>query len=300
MNWILYGLLYLDKSDEDIMNVKLKTFKERINLYFKNAITLSKSLQEKRIRFVLLTNDLSLIKENCIYSQTEIEVEQIPFTTQVPIGIRFYSAHFKLDVYRYLATIMFPYVGFCDLDMICINEISPCLLENIDQQKPMIYDISDQVVPAYTQDTITRDIESILGSKSEGKWYGGEFIAGSPNFFAILIKEIDHLYDNYITNISQLHHIGDEAITTAALESLQKKGLQVVDAGKLKIVGRFWSIKVLHPQKIFDWYQDCFLLHLPADKKFLASIANKKISNVGTFTREFRAYKSWFSWLKKW
>jgi hypothetical protein len=300
MNWTLYGLLYLDKTEGNSMNVQLKTFKERINLYFKNAVTLSNSLQKKGIKFVLLTNDLNLIKENCIYSQAEIDIEQISFVTQVPVGIRFYSAHFKLDVYRYLATLMVPYIGFCDLDMICINDIPHCLSENISQQIPMIYDISDQVVPAYGQDTITRDIESILRSKSQGKWYGGEFIAGSPNFFAILIQEIDQLYNNYITNISQFHHVGDEAITTAALESLQKKGMQIVDAGKLKIVGRFWSIKVLHHQKSFDWYQDCFLLHLPADKKFLASIASKKTADVGTFTQEFRAYKSWPSWLRRW
>jgi hypothetical protein len=300
MNWTLYGLLYLDKSDENSINVQLKTFKERINLYFKNAVTLSNSLQKKGIKFILLTNDLTLIKENCIYSQAEIDVEQIFFATQVPVGIRFYSAHFKLDVYRHLATMMVPYVGFCDLDMICINDIPHCLSENIAHQRPMIYDISDQVVPAYGQETITQDIESILGSKSQGKWYGGEFIAGSPDFFAILIKEIDHLYGNYIKNISQFHHIGDEAITTAALESLQKKGLQAIDAGESKIVGRFWSIKVLHHQKSFNWYQDCFLLHLPADKKFLASIASKKITDIDTFTKEFRAYKSWFSWLKIW
>lgn len=299
MDWTLYGLLYLDKADKSNINVQLKTFKERMNLYFQNAVTLSNSLQKKGIKFVLLTNDLALIQENCIYSQAEINVEQISFVTQVPIGIRFYSAHFKLDVYRYLATKMAPYVGFCDLDMICINNIPHCLSENIAHQEPMIYDISDQVVPAYGQDTITRDIESILGSKSQGKWYGGEFIAGSPNFFAIMIREIDQLYNNYITNINKLHHVGDEAITTAALESLQKKGLQFIDAGKSKIVGRFWSIKVLHYQEKFDWYQDCFLLHLPADKKFLASISRKKISDIDTFNREFRAYKSWFSWLRR-
>jgi hypothetical protein len=269
------------------------------DLYLSDAATLARSLKDKGVNFILITNNLLAIKESKNYHELDLQIEEISFTTQVPPGIKFYSAHFKLDVFRYLATLASKYVGLCDLDMICINSIPECFLTQISQKKPLVYDISDQVIPAYGKDIITRDIECILGDKSCGKWYGGEFIAGTPEFFSMLIYEIDQIYDRYIANIDKLHHVGDEAITTAALEKMQQNGSEVIDAGKLKIVGRFWSIKVLHEQRSFDWYKDCFLLHLPADKKFLASIRQKTFIDVDEFAKEFQSRNSWFAWLKR-
>jgi hypothetical protein len=299
MDLTLYGMLYLDESDNINTNIKIKNFKDKIDLYLSNAVTLARLLKDKGVNFILITNDLLAIKKNKNYSELDLQVEEISFNTQVPPGIRFYSAHFKLDVLRCLASLPSKYVGLCDLDMICINSIPECLMTQISQEEPLVYDISEQVTPAYGKDIITRDIEYILGDKSCGKWYGGEFIAGTPDFFSTLTHEINQIYDRYIANIDKLHHVGDEAITTAALEKMQKSGIEITDAGKLKIVGRFWSIKVLHEQKSFDWYKDCFLLHLPADKKFLASISQKTFVDVNEFTKEFRSRNSWFSWLKR-
>jgi hypothetical protein len=299
MDLTLYGMLYLDKSDNINVNIRIKSFKDKLNLYLKNAATLARSLKDKGVNFILITNDLSAIKQSTSYPELDLQVEQIYFTTQVPLGIRFYSAHFKLDVLRYLASLTANYVGLCDLDMICINNIPECLLAQISQKKPLVYDISEQVAPAYGQDIITRDIECILGGKSCGKWYGGEFISGTPEFFSMLTHEIDQIYDRYIDNIDNLHHVGDEAITTAALEKMQQNGVEIIDAGELKIVGRFWSIKVLHEQKSFDWYQECFLLHLPADKKFLASISQQSFVDVNAFTKRFQSRNSWLAWLKR-
>jgi hypothetical protein len=299
MDLTLYGMLYLDESDNININIKIKNFKSKIDLYLRNAVTLSKSLKDRGVNFVLITNNLLAIEQNKNYSRLDLQVEEISFTTHVPPGIKFYSAHFKLDVLRYLASLPSAYVGLCDLDMICINSIPECLMTQIAEKKPLFYDISEQVIPAYGKEKITRDIECILGDKSCGKWYGGEFIAGTPDFFFMLTHEINQIYDQYIANIDKIHHVGDEAITTAALEKMQQNGIKITDAGKLKIVGRFWSIKVLHEQKPFDWYKDCFLLHLPADKKFLASISQKSFIDVNEFSREFRSRNSWFAWLKR-
>lgn len=109
---------------------------------------------------------------------------------------------------------------------------------------------------------------------------GGEFICGTPGFFAILSAEIDKIYDNYLNVIRQIHHVGDEAVTSAALEIMRRKGIYVADAGTLGIVGRFWSSKTLHPQKPFECFEKCSLLHLPADKHFLAKMARKDSAQV--------------------
>ena len=223
-----------------------------------------------------------------------MRVEEIPFTTKVPSGIRFYSAHFKIDAFRYLSSLDEDYVALCDLDMVCVNDIPQCLTNNIKSKIPMYYDIFDQVIPAYGHNTIIRDLKKIHGFDSEGRWSGGEFISGSPKFFRLLVKEIDALYGNYIQNIDSLHHVGDEAFTSAALEKIRKKIEYVADAGVLGVVGRFWSVSTCHPQKPFKYYENCFLLHLPADKRFLADLAAQKKLDRVNFFREYSMYRNSF------
>jgi len=147
----------------------------------------------------------------------------------------------------------------------------------------MHYDISDQVIPAYGQDPIVRDLSAIHGLDSEGRWSGGEFISGPPEFFSDLVDAIEDVYGNYVSRISSLHHVGDEAFTSSALEVLRRKCRYVADAGTLGIVGRYWNTPVLHPQKPFESFRRCFLLHLPADKKFLSDLARRDSDTLSDF-----------------
>src|SRR5690606_31917181 len=127
-----------------------------------------------------------------------LNIAEIPFVTEVPTGVRFFSAHFKLDAYRYFATLNKEYVALIDSDVICINDVPPGLTRAVKSQTPLWYDITDQVVPAYTHAAILRDLDTILGSDSEGRWAGGELVAGPPAFFARLMHEVDAVYSNYI------------------------------------------------------------------------------------------------------
>lgn len=278
----VFALLHINENEQTGVNLRVKDFSKRISVYVNNAIVLSKTLSEKEIKFSLLTNNRAAIKD-CILTpgdSSHLKIIEIPFITKVPSGIRFYSAHYKLDAFRYMASLSNCYSALCDLDMICINDIPPCLHHIVSAKIPLCYDISDQVIPTYGSDVIIKDLSTINGVKSEGRWSGGEFISGTSTFFGKLVREIDGLYNKYISNIGSLHHVGDEAFTSAALEKLRRQGVYIGDAGTLGIVGRYWNSNVLHPQKPFNYFKNCFLLHLPSDKKFLSSLAKRDMDDL--------------------
>ena len=69
----------------------------------------------------------------------------------------------------------------------------------------------------------------------------------------------------------------------------------IADAGTLGIIGRYWSVNVLHPQKPFDYYKNCFLLHLPADKRFLSDSAylrQEDLSNISIIYERYLKSKT--------
>jgi hypothetical protein len=279
----MFGLLHISENESSTENARSKNFISQIEIYVDCAINLAKSLALNEIQFVLLTNKPEFLNKIIESRSESLVIQEIIFTTKIPHGTRFFSAHHKLDAFRYLASLNDSYVALCDLDVVCINHLPDSFLTNIQQQTPMCYDISDQVIPAYGSDVIIRDLKSIHHQESEGRWSGGEFISGSPRFFFSLIHEIEKIYPSYIETLGSLHHVGDEAIVSAALEIIRRSGTYIADAGTLGIVGRFWSIPVLHTQKRFRYFQSCFLLHLPADKQFLAQLAKARIIHAKGF-----------------
>jgi hypothetical protein len=266
----LYGLLRIDEQERASANLTTKNFSEQLAVYARAGVTLARSLKAQGISFTLLTNQRDTVTSHIGATADTLAVQEIPFTTKVPHGTQFFSAHYKLDAYRYLSTLKQDYVGLCDLDMVCMRNIPQSLSNIIAAKIPLYYDISDQVIPAYGQEIILENLTSIHGLKSEGRWYGGEFISGPPTFFDLLTRTVEEVYPRYIENLASMHHVGDEAYTSAALETIRRKLGCLGDAGTVGIVGRFWNAPVKHPQKPFDYFRDCFLLHLPADKPFLA------------------------------
>lgn len=284
----IYGLLHLNSREYSAVNVKVLSFKDQLLVYIKNALALKNSLQARNIEFTLLTNSKVAIDEQIISLQATLDVVEIPFITDVPSGVRFFSAHFKVDAFRYLATLSENYVGLCDLDMVCLNNI-PLVLKNIiESSTPIFYDISDQVIPVFGHEVLVKDLSVLTGLKSEGRWAGGEMIAGPPNFFAELVKVINDIWPIYENNVHKLHHVGDEAVVSAALEIMRKNGHYISDAGSLGIVGRFWSGTVQHQQRPFSYFFNrCFILHLPSDKRFLSRIKYDAFLKQKIFLRSY-------------
>jgi hypothetical protein len=299
MNIKIFSLLYLNANEsKQAVNIDVKNFRDQVASYINNAITLSRTLNIHGISdFTLLTNNKSIVNEYISEEQINVtlDVKEIPFTLEMPSGASFYSAHYKIDAFRYFSTLDDGYYSLCDLDVACINN-PPLTLNNLVRSRiPICYDITDQVAPAFGHDIIIRDLTQIARLESEGRWIGGEFIAGPPSFFKKLIKEIDDLFPYYLSNLSSFHQIGDETPVSAALERLRREGVYIADAGTLGIIGRYWSVNVLHPQKPFDYYKNCFLLHLPADKRFLSDSAylrQKDLSNMSIIYERYLKSKT--------
>lgn len=287
-----FGLLHLASNENSVVNASFKSFDEQIKVYVRNACLLSRSLRAAGIEFVLLTNDVRSVQFVAEKLFLDLSIEGITCSTPVPSGIRFYSAHFKLDAYKYIAEQDLWWAALCDLDMVCIQNTPPAALLNcINNQIPLHYDISDQVMPAYGHERVLRDVELVSGDWSDGRWSGGEFVAGPPSFFKKLAKKIDTLLPNYFKAICSLHHVGDEAYTTAAIQMIQRESFCVFDAGSIGIVGRYWSIPVRHQQRSIKYFEKCFLLHLPADKNFLSCYFDNRNWDPEKFIIDYRRYQ---------
>ena len=220
-----------------------------------------------------------------------LAVQEIEFPLEIPSGIPFYSAHHKIDLYRHLGSLPEgQYLGIVDLDVIALGEPPPALAQVIERGTPLAYDITQQVEPAYGRDTVARDLEMLAGFPTDGCWLGGELLAGRPSFFRALHEEIGRFYEVYVREWPRLHHQGSETLTSAAVARLRRRGLEIADAGSLGIITRFWSIPPRHPQPRFGHLPRPFLLHLPADKQFLATLRPEEQVDAERFLVAYRRY----------
>lgn len=291
------GLLYYsgDNNEGNTVNLSPKYQEEHFKILVLNAVNLAKSLKLQNLGFKLFTNNKE--KVTTIASDSILEVEEISFNIEIPKGIKFFSAHHKFDVFRHLSEQINGYYIFCDIDMMCINALPGSLQYHVKHGIPLAYDITDQVIPAYGHERITGDIERLTGKPSEGRWYGGEFIGGTPAFFKTLYDEILTLLPGYFKQIDTFHHIGDEMIVTAALQNQKTRGFTISDAGVVGLVNRYWPIKVLHFQRNFSYNRHIFLLHLPADKVFLSKLATKNFTSSSEFLEAYEQFIH--SWIYK-
>ncbi|MBD1846784.1 hypothetical protein H6F89_25930 [Cyanobacteria bacterium FACHB-63] len=293
MPYQFYGLLHFAENETSAVNCAVTSFNEQILIYLRNAISLSRSLRSRGISFIVLTNQKQEIERllEQIGQPGILEIQELCFNMQLPHGLSFFSSHFKLEVYQYLASLdPQSYSLLIDLDVIAVNPLPRCFDYIVEHQVPLYYDISDQMIPAYSHDRLLTDIQKLMPNPSEGRWCGGEFIAGSPDFFSTLSTEVQKILDTYISQIDVLYHQGDELVTSVALEKMRQQGYVMADAGTLGIVWRYWSTPPLHPQKNLDYMKSCFLLHLPTDKKFLAELDEEAASNQAAFLKTYTTY----------
>jgi hypothetical protein len=286
----LFTLLHINSKEKSLHNNSfVKSFEKQIELYLSCAIQLHHSLKSVGIKLIILTNDKPLL-ESLKNFNGEVDIVELKFRMAVPSGIKFYSAHFKIEVFQYLSTLEEDYVGLIDSDVVCVNNIPLCFTNIIEQRVPMYYDITEQRAFAYGVNQLIEDKKKLSKEKSCGLWAGGEFISGSPQFFRKLYNEVNKIKDEYFNDFSSYHHQGDEMLSSTAIETLKIKYHEpIIDAGALQIIGRFWSPKTLHFQKSIDGYSKCFLLHLPADKRFISSLGH--CDSMGkSFFKKYKRY----------
>ncbi|TWT65558.1 hypothetical protein [Crateriforma conspicua] len=291
----IYGFFYVDDAPERSLNFRESTESERLSVYLKNAGLLTNSLLFHGIKFTLLTNNKDRIAAIARSAQVEIDIRQVPIALQVPSGTRFRSAHFKIDALRYFATRDSRYSVLLDIDVVCLRPIPEELLLNAKLKRPMLFDISYAERQAFGGERLRRDLELISMQKGEGRWYGGEFIAGPSCFFQDLVCRIESMFERYIEVIPKLHHVGDEAIVSAAISAMHLDGLVFSEAGSVGVIERYWNARTLHCQASFEAFEGSFLLHLPADKAFLAASCMNPfpggVKFLDSYKRERRLYR---------
>jgi len=278
-----FTLIHIEKEEQSIHNNGfLKSFDDQIDLYFSCAKQLHLSLKSAGLELVVLTNDKEFL--NRLKNGYDIQIIQLDFSLIVPSGVKFFSAHFKIEIYNYLASLGDKYIGLIDCDIVCVNAIPQCFKNIIASQIPLYYDITDQITPAYSAKRIIADKGKLSKTKSIGLWAGGEFLAGPPSFFAKLYKEILDIRQIYFRNFSSFCHQGSEMLTSAAIENmLMKSDVRIIDAGSLSIIGRFWSHLPVHVQKRVDAYGKHFLFHIPSDKNFIKNLSKYDLKGVAFF-----------------
>jgi hypothetical protein len=271
-----YTLLYCAPEEPPTVNSKAKTYQEKMLEYLGNARTLYLSLREVGVPLVLLTNSAGELRNLTPRPERPMpEIREISFKGDVSTNVAFYSAHKKWDVFRYLGGLEEDaYVMLLDLDVIVGMGFSESFRFYAEQGIPLVYDITDQVVPAYGSGRLLADLKAISPVCGSVRWYGGEYISGKPTFFSEMDKRVEIFKASYFEKAPLLHHNGDEFVSTVAIETLKRDGWRVDDGGTLGVIGRYWSARCRHRQRSFAHYADfCSLLHLPADKSFLAKVS---------------------------
>lgn len=268
-----YTLLYIDTENQSLsVNGISGTFDQQMKTFIKCCETLNESLLFfTNYQLTVLTNNKAYIE--CI--STNLTCIEIAFDFKVPKDTGFTAAHRKIDAYKYLAQSGdSDYSFLIDSDVLCLSKMPLNLINCISNNIPVYYDITEQVYPAYSREKIIKDKEVLMSNQSStGIWAGGEFIGGDNKFFKLLHDEIEILQENYFNNYKDLHHQGDEALVSPAIEKIMHNQY-ICNVGSFGGIGRFWSVPTLHVQSHWKSYTNNFLLHLPADKDFIAGISS--------------------------
>lgn len=268
---IFYGLLYVSSKDQN-PNLRLNNKKNSFQVYLKNAENLYLSLKKKGLKFKIITNNKKKIKKNLNF---KIEVQEIKFNTYVPKDINFYSAHYKIDVYRYFS-LKKGYHALIDLDMLAINSVPNIFKFYLKNKINLLFNLNSN----YKKKNKIHN-KKILNSlkicnrleNNTAEWYGGEFVVGNHKFFNYIYKTIKTLYKNYLANYKRLHHQGDEMLLNSSIQVLKhNRNFKFKDISNNKIITRYWSINTISKQRPLSFHLKHFLIHLPADKIFLSNI----------------------------
>ena len=210
-----YGLLYL--TDDGSRHSNLRRGRDANTTYILCAAFCAKTLRAAGGTFALITNRKEWVASALEkHSIDRVTVLECAFSLDVPQGIPFYQAHFKLDVFSAFAQGTFGNrVGLIDIDTLFLKALPQTPSGSLE-----VYDISDQVFPAYGKNRVVDDLQHVAGRQlADARWYGGEYICGSKEQFAMLAEYIAQCWRRYKRSIGNLHHFGDEMVTSAALTS---------------------------------------------------------------------------------
>jgi hypothetical protein len=262
-----YAMYYVDSENRNLSsNVPALSFDEQMCIFLGCCETLGRSLKYYTgLDLTVLTNDRAYVEQ----LSTELKCEQVDFPSPIPHGIRFFASLHRIDLYEYFSR-QEGYSLLIESDAVCLNPIPVNLQRCVDLGIPTYCDVTDQVYPSYGREVVLEDKERLMGCPSVGLWAGGDWIGGNAKFFRELYDGVREIRSNYYADYDSYFHQGDEMLTSVALEKIMRRRY-VCDVSTFGGMGRYWGIQTAHVQRPTAAYLDHFLMHLPADKRLLAS-----------------------------
>lgn len=272
-----YSLLHVDLV-RNRKHVNLKSSATNaIDTYVACSRLLAASCRYFGVSYAVVTNETDFLRERVEALGGGVDVCDGDFDRAVPEDAKFYSAHFKLDLIRAMGEGRFGVkVALLDIDTVLTKRFD-LPADAWCHDRLFVYDLSETEIQAYGEGRIQKSLQGLgVQSSERPRWFGGEFLLGDFRVFSKLSREIDKLWPAYRTSWHLTHHVGDEMVVTAALISLLQQGITITDAGQAvcpsgaPLVARWWSARTRAPQAPFGVAARAALLHLPADKPFLA------------------------------
>ena len=174
-----YTLLYIDLEESRKMSMGNYTGVDRIMVFLKNACVLDASFHQMNPtcpHITILTNNKEMIGGLLInrIKYSDLSVKEIQFNLKVPKGIPFYSAHFKIDAFGYLAQQdQNDYAVLLDSDIIALKPLPHSFYKIVEEDAPIVYQM-----PYYTADALLECCNKIVNESGVIQWVGGEFMGG--------------------------------------------------------------------------------------------------------------------------
>ena len=134
-----YGMFYAPENNEKHVNLASA---DPIMVYVKNAVTMAQSAVAAGMHFELVTNDPERLRRaaETVPGHEALILTPYEFKLEVPRGINFQSAHYKLELIQAFGTGAFgEYCAMLDIDAVLLR---PLVLPDPDAL--YVYDISDQ------------------------------------------------------------------------------------------------------------------------------------------------------------
>jgi hypothetical protein len=255
---------------------------ERIKVYLACCKLLNDSLEQiAGQHLVILTNNGKLLKT----INPGLDYKELTFEMDMPEGGAWYSAHFKLECFKYFASLSEnEYSILLDSDEICINKMPEPLTYFVETGIPLLsgyYSFFGQnQINNYNDKKIL--LEESFNFEKCGYWWGGfGFYGGLPSFFNDFFAVCQTLLASYKIVYNKIKHHSDDLIVSCAWEWWFFNGKpSIYDVSDLGIVSTVWPFNFQLAWRPISFYKNHFLLHMPADKTWMAGYEDSKDGNI--------------------
>jgi hypothetical protein len=223
---------------------------------------LAESLARAGKHLRVFTNDPDRLvsmagKRKDLFSPTLLEIDPA-----IPLDIGFYAAHHKFHVYERFSQEAWPNC-FLDTDVVLTKD--PIYVQRLLEQPYSVdawaYDLSAQAF-SVSRSVVQEDLIKLGAPNTFPHWYGGEFLMGTPSFFARLTEECKRILPTYYSIYKSLRHHGEEPVVSVAINILGRE-FTIGEAGSVQLVVRYWTGPVGHAQQKPAILDRCAFWHLP-------------------------------------